>query len=116
MANLLRIEPGMFHPDKEAWFVYDDGRRYLRSIEPQEEAWRGPMLISDSIGPVVSQADGKTYDSKSALYRSYTPGGNPQGQRYEVIGEQQAKPFVKERSSREGRAKAIMQAREQLGY
>lgn len=41
---------------------------------------------SDSIGPVKSQADGKVYDSLSGLYGSYEPGGNPQGIKYECVG------------------------------
>lgn len=34
-----------------------------------------PMLIRDEITPLQGQHDGKTYDSKSALYRSYKDKG-----------------------------------------
>jgi hypothetical protein len=34
-----------------------------------------PMLIRDDIGAVMSQLDGKYYDSRSGLYQSYKQGG-----------------------------------------
>lgn len=110
MAELLRVEPGLFNPETEAWFVYDDGRRYLRPIHAQEQSERGPVIMSDHIDPVLSHADGKTYDSKSALYRSYTPGGNPQGVRYECIGERVAQPYQRRSSTVDERMQAVKRA------
>jgi hypothetical protein len=47
-----------------------------------------PMVIRDSIGgDLQSMADGKWYDSKSALRRSYTADGNPQGRDYTELGD-----------------------------
>lgn len=50
-----------------------------------------PMFISDSIDPVQSMADGKWYDSKQALHRTYRADGNPQGVEYTVVGDHKAK-------------------------
>lgn len=92
MAELVRIEPSLFRAD-EAWFVFDDGRKYLRKREPVSRVERGPMIMSDYIEPVKSMADGRTYESKSALYASYRPEGNPQGIRYECVGNEDTSKF-----------------------
>jgi len=90
MANLLRIEPTKSsftgEPDGFGWFIFDDGRQYHRrlDVKPRKEV-NFPMIKRDSIDPVQSQADGKIYDSISALYRSYSD--NPQGVKYECIGD-----------------------------
>lgn len=52
-----------------------------------------PMMIRDGIDPVQSMADGRWHDSKSSLYRSYRPEGNPQGEEYQIVGNDQ-KPEV----------------------
>ena len=52
-----------------------------------------PMVIRDSMdGDLQSMADGKWYDSKSALRRSYTADGNPQGRDYQEIGGTEIEP------------------------
>lgn len=48
-------------------------------------------ILSDTIEPSRG-ADGKMHDSKAALRASYLPGGNPQGERYLELGDQQIKP------------------------
>ena len=73
------------------------------------------MVISDHIDAVLSHADGKTYESKSALYHSYKPEGNPQGVRYECIGERVAEPFKRQTASKEQRREATKRALEQMG-
>jgi hypothetical protein len=51
------------------------------------------MVIRDTIGgDLQSMADGKWYDSKSALRRSYTADGNPQGRDYQEIGGTEIEP------------------------
>lgn len=115
MAELLRVEPGLFNPDTEAWFVYDDGRRYLRPIHARETVERGPSIMSDHIDAVLSHADGKMYDSKSALYRSYRADGNPQGVRYECIGERVAEPYKKAKPDTAGQMQAINRAMSEAG-
>lgn len=47
-----------------------------------------PMLVRDDIGAVKSMQDGKFYDSRSALYRSY----KDQGVRIMEAGEEPSRP------------------------
>lgn len=109
MATLLRIEPSLFRPDTEGWFIFDDGRKCLRRLDRQE-ASASITIMSDSIDPVKSMADGKTYDSKSALYRTYQPGGNPQGHRYECVGNQEVHNFTPQKRDRAKSIEAIKRA------
>jgi len=51
-----------------------------------------PMVIRDSMDDIQSMADGRVYDSKSALRRSYTADGNPQGRDYQEIGGTEIEP------------------------
>lgn len=60
------------------------------SIRPARGAFPIPMVVSDRIEPVQSMADGKWYDSKQALHRTYRADGNPQGVEYTVVGEHRA--------------------------
>ena len=51
-----------------------------------------PMVIRDSMDDIQSMADGRIYDSKSALRKSYTADGNPQGRDYQEIGGTEIEP------------------------
>lgn len=57
-----------------------------RDAEPQRSTLPAPMVISDTIDPVRSMADGKEYTSKSALRSTYKPSGNPDGISYVEVG------------------------------
>ncbi len=48
-------------------------------------------LKSDAIDPIRG-ADGKMHDSLASYRKSLEPGGNPQGERYLEIGDQELKP------------------------
>lgn len=109
MASLISVEPSLFNED-EAWFCYDDGRKCLRKIHPNESASRGPIIMSDHIDPIQSQADGKTYDSKSALYRSYRADGNPQGIHYECVGNENITNFKRPMRDKNAAISAIKRA------
>lgn len=50
-----------------------------------------PRIISDFIEPTMGP-DGKMHDSLAAYRRSLEPGGNPQGERYLEIGNEEIKP------------------------
>lgn len=50
-----------------------------------------PMFISDSIKPVASQLDGKTYSSRSELYAHY----QSEGVRVLDAGESTTRPEIK---------------------
>lgn len=58
-----------------------------------------PMFISDTIEPLQSMADGKTYSSKSALRNTYKPSGNPDGISYVEMGNEKPKPIKKDTDS-----------------
>ncbi|MFE8872127.1 hypothetical protein ACE4RV_02880 [Acetobacter persici] len=47
------------------------------------------MLITDTIDPVQSMADGNFYTSKQALRRTYCADGNPQGKEFIEVGNDQ---------------------------
>ena len=53
-----------------------------------------PMVISDTIEPVQSMADGRYYSSKAALRATYKPSGNPQGESYIEVGNEATKPYT----------------------
>lgn len=61
-----------------AWFDLGDGRQVFRRIDdrrPARSALPMPMISGDHMDPVQSQLDGKYYDSKSALRRTYKQAG-----------------------------------------
>ena len=45
-----------------------------------------PMVISDTMDPTKSMADGKVYTSKSGIRATYKPSGNPNGYSYAEVG------------------------------
>lgn len=91
MAELLRVEPAMFNPN-EAWFIFDDGRKCLRRIDREpcraRSSFPAPALRTDTIDPCRGM-DGKMYDSLSGYRRTLRPNGNPQGERYTEIGNEE---------------------------
>lgn len=97
MASLVAIEPSLFHPETEGWFVFDDGRRCLRKLEPAAPVARSsfpaPMIRKDGIDSARGM-DGKMYDSLSGLRRTYRADGNPQGETYTEIGNEELKPVT----------------------
>ena len=73
----------------KAWFDVGNGRMIWRTIpEPCEtrSSLPIPYMKFDRIEPVQSQADGKMYDSLSALRKTYRADGNPQGISYQEVG------------------------------
>jgi len=96
MAELLRVEPSMFC-EGEAWFIFDDGRKCLRKLDrgeaPARSSFPAPVIRKDSIDACRGM-DGKMYDSLSGLRRTYRPDGNPQGERYTEIGNEELKPVT----------------------
>lgn len=89
MAELVRIEPSLFHPDEEAWFIFSDGRKCLRKITPPDPVARSsfpaPSIRRDAIEPCRG-ADGKIHESLSSYRRSLLPENNPKGERYYELG------------------------------
>lgn len=52
---------------------------------PSQRLIVAPAVHSDAIDPIRG-ADGKMHDSMASYRRSLTPGGNPQGERYHELG------------------------------
>lgn len=76
---------------QKQWFILPDGRQVYRTPpDPSRGKARSdlpiPYFKKDQIEPCQSQADGKWYDSLSALRATYKPSGNPQGKEYVEIG------------------------------
>lgn len=79
-----------------AWFDDGRGRKTYRRIHApnlNRSNLPCPMLITDTIDPMQSHADGKFYTSKQALRRTYRADGNPQGIEYVEVGNEQ-KPHI----------------------
>lgn len=69
-----------------------------------------PMVIRDNIDGLQSMADGRVYDSKSALRRSYTSDGNPQGRDYQEIGGAEIEPAGRAKVDKKGIRDALDRA------
>lgn len=97
MAALVAIEPALFRPDEQAWFVFDDGRKCLRKLDRGEEVARSdfpaPAIRKDTIAPCRGM-DGKMTDSLSTLRRTYRADGNPQGETYHELGNDNLTPVT----------------------
>lgn len=73
-----------------------------------------PMVIRDSMDDIQSMADGRVYDSKSALRRSYTADGNPQGRDYQEIGGTEIEPAGRASVDKKGIRDAVDKAMHQV--
>lgn len=101
------------------------GGHHWVSDWPENHTWEGPsrsdlsapMVIGDGQEPLKSMADGKVYESKSAMRRSYRADGNPQGVEFVEVGNDpgrfkpKPKPKVDEQAITNSLGKAIAQAK-----
>lgn len=74
---------------EKRWYKLENGRSVYRAVPKACETRSSfpiPYMKFDRIEPVQSQADGKIYDSLSALRATYREDGNPQHIRYEEVG------------------------------
>lgn len=82
-----------------------------REAETQRSSLPSPMVISDTMDPVRSMADGKEYTSKAALRSTYKPSGNPDGISYVEVGNEKptgtVKPKADEKAIQESLHKAL---------
>lgn len=69
-----------------------------------------PMVISDTMEPVRSMADGKEYSSKSALRATYKPSGNPNGISYAEVGNETVAHTAKPKTDTKGINDALNKA------
>ncbi len=73
----------------------------------------GPMVISDAMDPVQSMLDGKLYDSKSTLRRTYKEGGVVEvGNDSSIVD---PKPFRKPKVTKEDVRPAVRRAFSKAG-
>jgi hypothetical protein len=78
-----------------------------------------PMIISDTIEPTQSMADGKFYTSKAAIRATYKPSGNKDGKSYIEVGNDSSvvnpKPFKRPKPDRKEVRKSIEKAFSRVG-
>lgn len=66
-------------------YVYRDGEWVDAALaRPLHESRDAPMIRPDGMDPIVSMADGKTYDSRSAYYADLKARGS------EIVGNDRA--------------------------
>ena len=95
MAEVVAIEPALFRED-ECWFVMSDGRRLLRKREraspPARSRFPAPMILRDTMPPTLGP-DGRMHDSVSSFRAACRPDGNPRGERYLELGDEELPAF-----------------------
>ena len=79
------------------------------SAPPKRSDLKAPMLIRDSCDPVQSMLDGKYYDSKSTLRRTYKQAGVTE------VGNDKPPPFKKPRPDRKAMKAAVRKAASRVG-
>lgn len=65
------------------------------------------IYTGDEQEPTLSMADGKLYTSKAAMRASYKPSGNPQGESYIEVGDDQSYKKLNELKRKPNEAKII---------
>lgn len=81
---------------EKRWYKLENGREVYRAVPkdcPTRSDFPIPYMKFDRIEPVQSQADGKMYDSLSALRGTYKASGNPQGISYQEVGNEDLTKF-----------------------
>jgi len=74
-----------------------------RDAPPLHPCAEAPMVRPDGMAPMRSMADGRTYDSRSAYYKSVRAAG------CEIVGDERA-PFERRSGFEPGRAGADIKA------
>lgn len=92
-------------------------RKRKDEIPPARSDLPCPMIIKDTFSqPIQSMADGKYYDSSSALRKTYRADGNPQGVDYIELGDGSAYVEKPKNSPRADIRKSLMEAKNKLGF
>lgn len=81
-----------WHNLDEPWPAECAGHYGIPHHEGRAHAFALPQVITDAMPPTQSMTNGKVYESKSALRKTYLPSGNPQGQRYIEVGNDRPPP------------------------
>lgn len=69
-----------------------------------------PMIMGDTIEPTRSMATGEMFTSKSKLRATYKPDGNPQGVRFNEVGNEPLKPAPKPKPDRKAISDSVDKA------
>lgn len=77
--------------------------------EAQRSDLSAPTLITDTMKPVQSMLDGRMYDSKSSLRRTYKDAGVVE------LGNEKPKPFKKPKPDRQAIKASVSRAFSQAG-
>lgn len=89
------------------------------SVTGKRSGLSAPRLLSDTIEPTQSMADGEYYTSKSALRGTYRPSGNPDGKSYVEVGDDRSvtdpNPRQNAKPDREGINASLNRAFSQVG-
>lgn len=84
------------------WVDLGNGRSRLRKVKEARPNNRSdmaaPMIIGTFAEPVQSMADGKWYSDKASLARSHRASGNPHGQDFIELGNDEA-PWVEHQTN-----------------
>lgn len=102
-----------------AWYDLGGGRKVFRA-KPEVKGKRSdlaiPYFVKDTIEPCQSMADGKWYDSLSALRRTYRADGNPQGKEYVEIGNDSVlnDTWTPKQATEQDRVNAVRKAEQQV--
>lgn len=85
-----------------AWVDRGDGRKTYRRVRsggpPKRSDLAAPRVLRDSFDkPVQSMANGRWYESKRGLAASHRASGNPHGQDFIELGNEEM-PFVEHKT------------------
>lgn len=80
------------------WIDLGNGRQVMRKVQEPKRSARSnlamPMIVGAFDRPVQSMADGKFYDTSRDLERTYKANGNPFGQEFVPLGNENIKAPV----------------------
>ena len=98
----------------KAWFDLGNGRKVYRSVPEPSHHLRSslpaPHFICDTMDELQSMADGKFYNSKSAMRASYKAENNPHGVDFIEVGNEDTATFTPPKRDRKGDREAIERA------
>lgn len=97
---------------KYAWHTLSDGRQVYKKMEEWHDRRSSlpiPYFRQDSIDPVRGM-DGRMHDTLSGYRRTLRADGNPQGESYTEIGNEETKAYVAPEFDRKSRRNDIKRA------
>lgn len=79
-------------------------------VAPTRSSLTAPYVAGDTIEPTRSMATGEMFTSKSKLRATYRPNGNPNGNRYIEVGNEQLKAAPKPKPDRKAINESVEKA------